>query len=370
MTEENRGHGVERVRWYGPDRDDAGVDIADVVLGYVRVVVWPAVALVVVFRYRTTIDSLVHRLTSLRGPGVDAQFSEYVAETSDDVGTALRSNPPETMAYGSTVPYVPSPRYALGAGEDGGAHAPVPGPYQQPSAPDPGPPPAGGFGQPHPPASVPHPQQPCGGPAQSGPPGKQEQQGGGSVRSDRTHDRTPPAQGAESQGTPGVPPAAEGIAPSGTAPGPGAKPPAHPAGQVPAQASAPGPTPPPYTGAPNGPARPAGDPYDWNALVLQAETDAEAAVSSAYLQLESELREFLAQRGVAVATRRVRAGTLDAAGVPPDIVRLYDELKGMRDRVTQGHTGTLSSYAAEGYVRGCRQMADWLWRYDRVRPAR
>jgi hypothetical protein len=116
------------------------VEIARLVLDYLKVLVWPLATLVLVHRFRGQIEELVKRVRTLSAPGFDAAFSEEVAGVSAEAQAALRWAVPVEPAW-SDRPWatVPAP------GDQGWEHpqpdreptpVPVPGPMPYGSPPD------------------------------------------------------------------------------------------------------------------------------------------------------------------------------------------------------------------------------------------
>ncbi|WP_371678537.1 hypothetical protein [Streptomyces sp. NBC_01276] len=64
------------------------------VLEYLKVLIWPATTLAIVYGFRGQFRDLIHRVRMLSGPGIDAEFSERVLEASEGVEAALLSHPP------------------------------------------------------------------------------------------------------------------------------------------------------------------------------------------------------------------------------------------------------------------------------------
>ncbi|MFF0592403.1 hypothetical protein [Streptomyces antibioticus] len=67
------------------------MEIAKLVLDFVKVLIWPALVCVIVILFKDQIVELAGRLTSLSAPGVDAQFSDKVEKESSEALEAARS---------------------------------------------------------------------------------------------------------------------------------------------------------------------------------------------------------------------------------------------------------------------------------------
>jgi hypothetical protein len=70
------------------------VDVARLVLDYLKVLVWPATTLAIVYGFRGQFKELIRRVRMLSGPGIDAEFSEQVLEASEGAEVAVLSHPP------------------------------------------------------------------------------------------------------------------------------------------------------------------------------------------------------------------------------------------------------------------------------------
>ncbi|MFI9212540.1 hypothetical protein ACIGW7_30995 [Streptomyces sp. NPDC053253] len=64
------------------------------VLDYLKVLIWPATTLAIVYGFRGQFRDLIHRVRVLSGPGIDAEFSERVLEASEGAEAAVLSHPP------------------------------------------------------------------------------------------------------------------------------------------------------------------------------------------------------------------------------------------------------------------------------------
>ncbi|MFJ6797541.1 hypothetical protein [Streptomyces sp. NPDC091268] len=74
------------------------MDVARLVLDYLKVLVWPATTVALVYGFRGQFRDLIHRIRMLSGPGIDAEFSERVLEASEGVEVAVLSHPPGEAA--------------------------------------------------------------------------------------------------------------------------------------------------------------------------------------------------------------------------------------------------------------------------------
>ncbi|MGY1525621.1 hypothetical protein ACW69C_17870 [Streptomyces sp. MN3] len=70
------------------------MDVARLVLDYLKVLIWPATTLAIVYGFRGQFKELIGRIRMLSGPGIDAEFSEQVLEASEGVEAAVLSHPP------------------------------------------------------------------------------------------------------------------------------------------------------------------------------------------------------------------------------------------------------------------------------------
>ncbi|MEU7097747.1 hypothetical protein AB0A66_05270 [Streptomyces longwoodensis] len=64
------------------------------VLDYLKVLIWPATVLAIVYGFRGQFRNLILRLRLLSGGGIDAEFSEQVIEASEEAEAAVLSHPP------------------------------------------------------------------------------------------------------------------------------------------------------------------------------------------------------------------------------------------------------------------------------------
>ncbi|MET8135373.1 hypothetical protein ABZV24_26045 [Streptomyces sp. NPDC005251] len=75
-------------------RHDARVEVARLVLDYLKVLIWPAVTIVVVYGFRSQLSELIRRVKALSAPGIDAEFSAEIIEASTDAEVAVLNNEP------------------------------------------------------------------------------------------------------------------------------------------------------------------------------------------------------------------------------------------------------------------------------------
>ncbi|MEU0048616.1 hypothetical protein [Streptomyces sp. NPDC006309] len=68
------------------------MDIARLVLDYLKVIIWPAVTVVIVYGFRSQLKDLIRRVRMLSAPGVDAEFSNEVIAASADAEVAVLNN--------------------------------------------------------------------------------------------------------------------------------------------------------------------------------------------------------------------------------------------------------------------------------------
>ncbi|MEU2591918.1 hypothetical protein ABZ649_11985 [Streptomyces albidoflavus] len=80
------------------------MDVAGMVLDYLKVLIWPATTLAVVYGFRGQFGDLIHRVRMLSGPGIDAEFSERVLEASEGAEVAVLSHPPGDTPEGPESP--------------------------------------------------------------------------------------------------------------------------------------------------------------------------------------------------------------------------------------------------------------------------
>ncbi|MFF2098145.1 hypothetical protein [Streptomyces sp. NPDC058202] len=66
------------------------MEIAQLVLAYLKVCVWPGVVLAVVFGFKDELAKLLHRLRRFSGLGFDAELSEEIVDATTEVDAALR----------------------------------------------------------------------------------------------------------------------------------------------------------------------------------------------------------------------------------------------------------------------------------------
>ncbi|MFJ6560758.1 hypothetical protein ACIQMV_12895 [Streptomyces sp. NPDC091412] len=70
------------------------MDVARMVLDYLKVLIWPVTTLAIVYGFRGQFKDLIRRIRLLSGPGIDAEFSERVLEASEGAEVAVLSHPP------------------------------------------------------------------------------------------------------------------------------------------------------------------------------------------------------------------------------------------------------------------------------------
>ncbi|MFI5886463.1 hypothetical protein [Streptomyces sp. NPDC051554] len=73
------------------------MEIAHLVLDFLKVLVWPAVVLAVAYGFREELRGLLRRMKVLSAAGVDAEFSEVVEQVSVDVGEAVAQSEPQAI---------------------------------------------------------------------------------------------------------------------------------------------------------------------------------------------------------------------------------------------------------------------------------
>ncbi|WP_190093573.1 hypothetical protein [Streptomyces melanogenes] len=66
------------------------MEIARLVLDFIKVLAWPLVTVFAAHVFRADIQRLFLRVRTLSAPGIDAEFSEEVAETNAEVEAAVR----------------------------------------------------------------------------------------------------------------------------------------------------------------------------------------------------------------------------------------------------------------------------------------
>ncbi|MGW3643200.1 hypothetical protein [Streptomyces sp. NPDC005166] len=72
------------------------MEIARLVLDYIKVLIWPAATIAIVYGFRSQLSDLSRRVKALSAPGIDAEFSGEVIEASTDAEVAVLSNEPAT----------------------------------------------------------------------------------------------------------------------------------------------------------------------------------------------------------------------------------------------------------------------------------
>lgn len=75
----------EMAAWTGAARHYASVEIAKLVLDYIKVAIWPSVALFVLLKYRVSISGLIARTRSLSTPAGSLEFAEEVRALRESV---------------------------------------------------------------------------------------------------------------------------------------------------------------------------------------------------------------------------------------------------------------------------------------------
>ncbi|MGX1476255.1 UNVERIFIED_CONTAM: hypothetical protein RKD50_005063 [Streptomyces canus] len=71
------------------------MEIARLVLDFLKVLVWPAVLLAVAYGFREEVRGLLRRVKALSAVGVDAEFSEAVEQASAEVEEAVAQAEPQ-----------------------------------------------------------------------------------------------------------------------------------------------------------------------------------------------------------------------------------------------------------------------------------
>jgi hypothetical protein len=72
------------------------MEVARLVLDYLKVFVWPATTLSIVYGFRGQLSDLIRRVKLLSAPGIDAEFSAEVIEASEEAEAVLITNRPTT----------------------------------------------------------------------------------------------------------------------------------------------------------------------------------------------------------------------------------------------------------------------------------
>ncbi|GLW04338.1 hypothetical protein [Streptomyces lavendulae] len=85
------------------------MEIANLVLDYLKVLIWPLVLVATVLWFRSDVSALIRRMRSLSGPGIDAEFSEEVAEVSAGAEEAVREATPPSANIELPAPAPPPP---------------------------------------------------------------------------------------------------------------------------------------------------------------------------------------------------------------------------------------------------------------------
>ncbi|MFE0249880.1 hypothetical protein [Streptomyces sp. NPDC059010] len=73
------------------------MEIARLILDFLKALVWPAVVLAVAYGFREELRGLLRRMKVLSAVGVDAEFSEVVEQVSVDVGEAVAQSEPQAI---------------------------------------------------------------------------------------------------------------------------------------------------------------------------------------------------------------------------------------------------------------------------------
>ncbi len=63
-------------------------------LDYLKVLIWPATTVAIVYGFRSQLGELIRRVKVLSAPGIDAEFSEEILEASTGAEVAVLTNPP------------------------------------------------------------------------------------------------------------------------------------------------------------------------------------------------------------------------------------------------------------------------------------
>ena len=63
-------------------------------LDYIKVFIWPATTIAIVYGFRTQLSDLIRRVKALSAPGIDAEFSGEVIDASTDAEVAVLANEP------------------------------------------------------------------------------------------------------------------------------------------------------------------------------------------------------------------------------------------------------------------------------------
>ncbi|MFH9768108.1 MULTISPECIES: hypothetical protein [Streptomyces] len=76
------------------------MEIARLVLDFLKVLVWPAVFLAVAYAFREEVRGLLKRVKALSAVGVDAEFSEAVEQVSAEAEEAVTQSEPQVAEVG------------------------------------------------------------------------------------------------------------------------------------------------------------------------------------------------------------------------------------------------------------------------------
>ncbi|WP_098024480.1 hypothetical protein [Streptomyces sp. st115] len=68
------------------------MEIARLVLDYLKVLIWPAATITIVYGFRSQLSDLIRRVKALSAPGIDAEFSGEIIEASTDAEVAVLNN--------------------------------------------------------------------------------------------------------------------------------------------------------------------------------------------------------------------------------------------------------------------------------------
>lgn len=281
------------------------MELARLILDYIKVIIWPTCVLAIVYGFRGALKELIHRVRSLSAPGVDAEFSERVIEASIDTVAAIRESDPQLEDPGQP----PTGRSTTADHEPELLSEPETAPSRQ-SVPE-----------------TPSPELPRG-PAPVPPP-------------------TP---------TPAPPPAPAPPSPEaahGPQPGPA---PSAPQGHWKRSSLPPG-----FRGYSGALLASAHGDDEWGGLLATASLSPASAVLGAYVQVELALRLLAESRGLAISKKRaVDRDLLERLHLPENVIRAFNELRAVRNRVAHLREATPNSLAARSYVDSCRQLVEWL----------
>ncbi|WP_338906607.1 hypothetical protein [Streptomyces nigra] len=68
------------------------MEVARLVLDYLKVFIWPATTLAIVYGFRSQLSDLMRRVKALSAPGIDAEFSGEIIDASTDAEVAVLNN--------------------------------------------------------------------------------------------------------------------------------------------------------------------------------------------------------------------------------------------------------------------------------------